>query len=331
MSGIRVRPSEIENEINARGEFIRQQNHFTVPFGNGEKDLKAKSGRYRLIWAKGCHWSNRASIVVELLGLEDTISVNMVGHSDNNKKYGWEFVYDEDSKDPVLSVQFLSELYYNADPNYTGRSTVPALVDIKTKKVVNNDYHKLTNYLQTDFKRYHKKDAPELYPEKLRDEIDELNNWLFHNVNNATYRMMFSQSIAAYNEAFEDFYNALDKIENTLSQNRFLFGDYITDSDIRLFVTLARFDTYYYRNLGPIKKRIIDYKNIWGYCKDLYEISAFKNNTYFRDIARVKDERKGIFKEYNVRFVDQIDYEGIWSTPHNRESLGKKSKFLKNV
>ncbi|WP_342759202.1 glutathione S-transferase C-terminal domain-containing protein [Kineothrix sedimenti] len=192
------------------------------------------------IVAKGCHWLNRASIVRELLGLEDAIGINLVGHSKENRSYGWEFVYNEDRKDPVLGMQYLSEFYYNADPDYAGRCTVPALVDVTTKKVVNNDYRRLTNYFETAFVPYQKEGAPDLYPEELRKEIDDFNDWLFPNVNNGTYRMMFAQSITAYQEAFEDFYNAPDTIEERLSRNRFLLGDYVTDSDVRLFVTLAR-------------------------------------------------------------------------------------------
>ena len=319
----RPRPKEIENEIDERGAFIRQPNHFTTPFGEAEGELKAESGRYRLFWAKGCHWSNRASIVRELLGLEEAIGINLVGHSKENSAYGWEFVYNEDRKDPVLKAQFLSEFYYNADPDYKGRCTVPALVDITTKKVVNNDYHRLTNYFETAFRPFQAVDAPDLYPAELRSEIDAYNDWLFPNVNNATYRMMFAQSITAYEEAFEDFYRALDQIEERLSASRFLFGDYVTDSDVRLFVTLARFDTHYYRNLGPIKRRVVDYENIWGYLRDLYVIPAFRNNTYFRDIAASRSDNKSLFQDFNSRFVDQIDYEGIWSAPQDRKQLSK--------
>lgn len=330
--GQKVRPKEIEKEIDERGAFIRQPNHFTTPFGDGENELKAESGRYRLIWAKGCHWSNRSSIALDLLGLTDAVGINLAGHSQENRAFGWEFVYNEDRKDPVLGSQFLSELYYNADPDYNGRCTVPALVDVTTKKVVNNDYHRLTNYFEVAFRPFQALDAPDLYPEELRQEIDEYNDWLFPNVNNGTYRMMFAQSIEAYEEAFEDFYQALDQIEERLSKNRFLFGDYVTDSDIRLFVTLARFDTHYYRNLGPIKHRVVDYKNIWAYLRDLYVIPAFRNHTYFRDIAAPQSENKSFFQDFNSRFVNQIDYEGIWSAPQNRKELSKtpEEKFKRH-
>ena len=142
---------------------------------------------------------------------------------------------------------------------------MPALVDLETYEVVNNDYHRLTNYFETAFKPFQKADAPDLYPENLRQDIDHFNdNVLFPFVNNGVYRMMFAQSLVAYEEAFDDFFTTLDIIEKRLATQRFLFGDYVTDSDIRLYVTLARFDTHYYRNLGPIKHRIVDYPNIWA-------------------------------------------------------------------
>lgn len=153
---IRVRPQEVVSEIDENGYFVRQPNHFTEGFGEGKNPVE--KGRYHLVWAKLCHWSNRASIVRELLGLEDAISVNMVDHAKHEKNLGWEFVYDKDHIDPVLGIQFLSEAYYKADDDYTGRTTVPALIDTKTGKVVNNDYTWLTNYFEVDFKPFHKKE-----------------------------------------------------------------------------------------------------------------------------------------------------------------------------
>ncbi|NWL86655.1 MULTISPECIES: glutathione S-transferase C-terminal domain-containing protein [unclassified Paenibacillus] len=318
-ANVRIRPKETEHEIDERGYFVRQKNRFTTPFGDGEGKLPVEAGRYRLIWAKGCHWSNRASIVRELLGLEEAISINLVGRGQHVQNLGWEFIDDEDHTDPVLGVQFLSELYANSDPDYQGRPTVPAVIDITTKQVVNNDYVWLTNYLENEFAPFHKKGAPDLYPALLRTEIDKYNDFLFDNVNNGVYKAMFAQSIEAYNDAFEKLYAAFDTIEDRLESNRFLFGDYVTDSDVRLFVTLARFDTYYFKNLGPIRNRIVDFPNIWGYARDLYEIPAFKNNTYLRDLAKSNGNKDTIFIDYNTRFWDQIDYEGIWSQPHHRK------------
>ncbi|MBP2650089.1 MAG: putative glutathione S-transferase [Firmicutes bacterium] len=325
----RPRPKETENEIDTKGAFVRQENRFTTPFGTGKKENPVEANRYRLIWAKGCNWSNRAAIVRELLGI-DAVSVNLVGRTKREVDLGWEFIYDENNTDPILGEQFLSQLYANADPEYQGRATVPALVDIKTKKVVNNDYHKLTNYFEVDFAPFHKKNAPDLYPKNLRQDIDALNDWLFHNINNGVYKAAFAQSIEAYTAAFDNFYKGLDELEKRLETRRFLFGDYVTDSDVRFFVTLARFDISYYKHLGPVRNRIVDFKNIWGYARDLYQITAFKNNTYLRDLAEAHGDTDTNFVDYNTRFWNQIDFDALWGEPHNREALSNdpKHKFL---
>lgn len=259
------------SEIDDRGAFVRQPNRFRTPFGDKEGELKTEKGQYRLFWAKGCHWSNRASIVRELLGLEDVIGVQIVTSTGQSNQYGWGFEDQPNHEDPVTKAKFLSEFYFNADPDYDGRATVPSLVDTTTNKIVNNDYHRLTNYFEVAFEPWQAEDAPDLYPEHLRKEIDILNDWLFPNINNAHYRMAFSQSLTAYNEAYDDFFNAMDKLEERLEYNRFLFGDYVTDSDARFFVTLARWDSYYYRNLGPQKKRMTEYRNIWAYARDYFK------------------------------------------------------------
>ena len=255
--------------------------------------------------------------------------MEIVGWDDDayEKPLGWEFVNSPDHINPETGAQFLSELYYNADSEYTGRATVPSFVDYKEKKVVNNDYHKLTNYLEVDFKPFQKPDAPDLYPEELREEIDKLNWWLFENVNNAVYRAQFAQSLQAFSDAYETFFAGLDAMEERLEQQRFLFGDYVTDSDIRLYVTLARFDVAYSRNIGPCKRRLVDYKNLWGYARDLYQIPAFYHNTYFKDFAASVDLSKADPDYWESTYYDIVipdtDFDAIWKTPAGREHLSK--------
>lgn len=317
---IRIRPLEVVSEVDENGYFHRQPNHFTEGFGEGKNPVEA--GRYHLVWAKLCHWSNRASIVRELLGLEEAISVNLVEHGQHEKNLGWEFIYDENNVDPVLGIQFLSEAYYKADDNYAGRTTVPALIDVKTGKVVNNDYHRLTNYFEVEFKEFHKEGAPDLYPVLLREDIDELNDWLFDNINNGVYKTAFAGSKEAYLEAYNGFYAAMDILEERLESRRFLFGDYITDSDIRLYVTLARLDIRYTYQLGHTKHPLFTYKNLWGYARDLYQIPAFKNNTYFKDFANPTSKKRGALMEtFNARFLDEINFDAYWGAPHNRARL----------
>lgn len=328
---IRVRPKETVSEIDKNGYFRRQPNHFTTPFGDGENDLKAEGNkRYRLVWAKLCHWSNRAAIARELEGLEDQISVNMVEHAPHEKNLGWEYVYNENNIDPVLGDQFLSEAYYRADDDYQGRTTVPALIDTTTGKVVNNDYNWLTTYFEVNFRPWHKKGAPELYPVELREEIDKMNLWLFDNINNAVYRSSFSRSNEGHFDGVNTFYAAMDRLEKRLETNRFLFGDYVTDSDIRLYVTLARLDIRYTAQLGETKHPLYTYKNLWGYAKELWEIPAFKNNTFFADFAvppadakgRIEGEEDGFraSTHYDLA-LPKIDWDAQWKVSTERAYL----------
>lgn len=323
---IRVRPKETVSEIDKNGYFRRQPNHFTTPFGDGENDLKAEGNkRYRLVWAKLCHWSNRAAIVRELESLEDQISVNMVEHAPHEKNLGWEYVYNENNIDPVLGDQFLSEAYYRADDDYQGRTTVPALIDTTTGKVVNNDYNWLTTYFEVNFLPWHKKGAPELYPVELREEIDKMNLWLFDNINNAVYRSSFSRSNEGHFDGVNTFYAAMDRLEKRLETNRFIFGDYVTDSDIRLYVTLARLDIRYTTQLGETKRPLYTYKNLWGYAKELWEIPAFAHHTDFAAIirqGRIEGEEDGFraSTHYDLA-LPKIDWDAQWKVSTERAYL----------
>ncbi len=317
-AGIKPRPQEIKDEIDERGAFIRQTNIFVKPFGDNEGDLKAEDGRYAVYWMHGCHWSNRPVIVRDILGLTDVIQDVATSHSGVSNRYGHGFGDQKDHKDPICGVHFLSEFYKNVDPDFTGRATTPTLVDIKEKKAVNNDYHRLSNYIEVQFRKFQPADAPDLYPVKYRKEIDEFNDWLFPTINNGHYRMAFCQSWEAYEEAYNDFFESLEKLDKRLESNRFLFGDYITDSDVRLYVTLVRWETSYYHNVGPIKKRITEYKNIWGYVKELFAIPEFRKYTFFEF---PKNNEKGIFVSYPKRIAAQVPYDKLWATDGERKKL----------
>lgn len=149
--GVDPRPNETLVEIDERGAFIRQPNAFIQPFGDKEGDLKAEANRFGIYWATGCNWSNRPIIVRELLGLQDVISETRVSPSGETNRYGHAFGQYPDFKDSATGAYFLSEFYKRANPYFKGRATTPTLVDVKEKKAVNNDYHRLTNYLEVQF------------------------------------------------------------------------------------------------------------------------------------------------------------------------------------
>ncbi len=329
--GVPPRPMETKREIDETGAFIRQPNSFIRPFGDQEGELKAASGRYSIYWAIGCNWSNRPVIARDLLGLQGVIGDQLVTPSGEQNKYGWGFADQPGFKDPATGAYFLSEFYRRADPAFKGRATTPTLVDTVEKKAVNNDYHRLTNYLEVQFRPFQPKDAPDLYPKKFRREIDEFNDWLFPHINNAHYRMAFCQSVSAYEEAYEDFYDSLDKLEVRLSDNRFLFGDYVSDSDIRAFVTLVRWDVSYYQNIGPTKHRIRDYENIWGYVRELYSIPAFRKTCDVRRLALSgfgADQSDVLFRSYPSRILPQVDFDKLWADDGKRRALSRTPEEL---
>ncbi|MDR0526925.1 MAG: glutathione S-transferase C-terminal domain-containing protein [Spirochaetaceae bacterium] len=312
--GERLKP-----EINADGSFVRQKNRFTTPFGTNEKNrfwnntgggedpggfLPVEAGRYRLVWARVCPWANRQTIVLSLLGLDRVLDgkpIISIGTVDPIRPDvgSWAFTLDPGGVDPVLGIHLLDEAYQKAESaasmaaGYNKnaekaplRCTVPAVIDITTGMVVNNDYHRLSNYWETVWKPFHKPDAPDLYPETLRVQIDALNEIIFQDVNNGVYRAGFARSQTAYEEAYTGVFKRLDELEQRLSKSRFLFGEKITDSDVRLYVTLARFDCAYYDAFRCNKRRIRDYPALWRYARELYAIPAFGENTDFDHIKR---------------------------------------------
>lgn len=300
------RPMETKNEIDDRGCFVRQANSFITPFGDKEGNLKAESGRYAIYWAHGCNWSNRPIIVRDILGLQNVIRDQICTHSGQSNKYGHGFGEEKDHRDPLTGAYFLSEFYKNANPEYKGRATTPTLVDIIDKKAVNNDYHRLTNYIEVQFRKFQPADAPDLYPKKYRREIDQLNDWLFPHVNNGHYRMAFCQTPYAYWTSYNDFYESLEKLDKRLETNRFLFGDYITDSDIRLYVTLIRWDFGYFHNIGPVRKPIYDYKNLWGYLRELYHEPSFHKTQFVKEQASGGGDGDDADKEIFVDWTHRI-------------------------
>lgn len=306
-----------------RKAFVRQKNRFDTPFGEEEGQLPVEAGRYRLLWAPVCPWAHRSIIVRKLLGLEDVISVGKADPKRPNvSRSDWAFTLDEGDVDPVLGIHYISEVYLNADPDYQGRFTVPALVDLKTKKVVNNDYFHLTLYFENAWKKYHKPGAPDLYPEEFREEIDALNDIIFREVNNGVYKAGFARNQEAYEEAYHMVFNRLDWLEERLADRRYLFGDKITESDVRLYVTLARFDVAYHNIFRVNKKRLRDYDNLWAYARDLYQTPGFGDTT---DFAAIK---KHYHIDCNPGNIHQIITKGpdeeAWLLPHGREKLSEK-------
>ncbi len=309
----------IKDEIDEKGFWIRQKNSLITPFGENETDLKPDKDRYIIYWASGCNWSNRPVIVRDILGLHDVIKDYKVEHTPG--PYGWGFPNEPDFKDPNTGVYFLSDLYLNTDPDFEGRATTPTLADYKERRAVNNDYHRMTNYFEVQFRKYQPLDAPDLYPKKYRKEIDEFNDWLFPNINDGHYRQAFARSVEAYEDGQKAFSEGLEKLDERLSTNRFLFGDYITDSDIRVYVSLIKWETDFYVFAGPQKKRITEYKNVWGYIKELYNIPEFKRYTNIPHPDESNHDALEGFGNYITRIAAYIDWDKELFSDGSRKAL----------
>lgn len=319
-------------EIKADGSFNRQKSLFSTPFGNKAGELPVEEDRYRLIWAPPCPWSHRAVIVREILGLQNSISLGTVDPiRPDIPRVDWAFSLDRNRVDPILDIKYLSEIYTKTDLDYTGRPTVPVMIDVHKQQVVNNDYLKLTNYFETVWAPFHKENAPDLYPKALRHEIDALSDIIYHEVNNGVYKCGFARSQEAYEEAYDILFARLEELETHLSNKRFLFGDFITDTDVRLYVTLVRFDIAYYTAFKTNKKRLIDFPNLWGYMRDLYATTGFGNTTDFDSI------KKHYHLSITLSTTDKRELKILpkgpdlsgWDIQPNREHLsGSKNKFL---
>ncbi len=321
--GVKPRGKETISEQDSRGAFVRQPNYFIERI----TPEYAKSTKFRIYWSPGCNWSNRPVIARDLLGLQDVISDYKVGHTGDSNRYGWGFPEEKGFKDPVTGVYFLSQFYLNADKNYTGRATTPTFVDINAKVAASSDYHRLTNHLEVAFRALQPKDAPDLYPVKYRREIDDFNDWLFPHVNNGHYRQAFTLVPEIYDESQADFHKALEALDKRLETNRFLFGDYILDSDIRAYVTLIKWETDFYVNVGPQKKRISEYKNIWEYVKELYNIPTFKKYTNLPKPQSVN----GLFVGYLSKIAKR-DFDEWLKTDGKRKALSSdpENVFLRH-
>ncbi|MEU4381935.1 glutathione S-transferase family protein [Micromonospora echinofusca] len=317
--------AQFSAETSGGGEFVRQPNRFTgrvtpdsdSPPGGGpdaQGRWPLEAGRYRLIWCRACPWAHRARIVRDLLGLQDAISLGTVDPIRDER--GWRFALDPDGFDPVLGIGFLSEAYLATDPDYTGRVTVPALVDTRTGRVVTNDYPQLTLDLSTQWRGLHGPGAPDLYPQALRPELDALMAEIHRDVNNGVYRCGFATSQAAYEEAFTALFARLDALSQRLAGRRYLMGDAITEADVRLFTTLVRFDVAYHGHFKCNRHKLTEMPVLWAYARDLFQTPGFGETV---DFDHVKRHYYGTHAAINPTGIVPLgpDTSG-WTTPHGR-------------
>jgi putative glutathione S-transferase len=285
MTGDSTHPAQFQPEAAADGSFVRQPNAFTDRISaDGSSGYIAEPGRYHLYVSLACPWAHRAIIVRQLLGLEDVISMSVVDPIRDHR--GWRFTEGAGhTADPVNGFAYLSEAYLATRPTFNGRYTVPVIWDRTTRRIVTNDYPVITLQMHTEFAEYATTKA-DLYPPHLRQEIDELDDLIFPNVNNGVYKAGFATTQSSYERAFDALFSALDVLDRRLADQRFLTGDQITEADIRLFTTLVRFDAVYYSHFKCNLRRLVDYPHLWPYTRDLYQRPGFHDTTSFDHIKR---------------------------------------------
>lgn len=304
------------------GEFERDTDYITTRITpDGRDGYPVEPGRYRLIVARACPWANRAIIVRRLLGLEPVLSIGFCGPTHDERS--WTFDLDPGGVDPVLKIPRLQDAYFARFPNYPKGITVPAIVDVPTGQAVTNDFAQITLDLSTEWRQYHRDGAPDLYPEPLRAEIDEVTQRIYTEINNGVYRCGFAGSQRAYDRAYDRLFTALDWVSERLSGQRFLVGDTITEADVRLFTTLARFDPVYHGHFKTNRQKLSEMPVLWAYARDLFQTPGFGDTV---DFVQIKQHYYIVHKDINpTRIVPKGPDLSNWLTPHHREELGGRS------
>lgn len=277
-----------------------------------------EAGRYRLVAAAACPWANRSVIVRRLLGLEDAISLAIAGPTHDERS--WQFDLDPDHLDPVLGIERLRDAYEARFPDYPKGITVPTIVDVPSGWIVTNDFPQITLDFSTQWTAHHRDGAPDLYPEALRDEIDEVAELVYHDVNNGVYETGFASKQAAYEAAYTKLFARLDWLEERLATQRYLVGDTITEADVRLFTTLVRFDAVYHGHFKCNRNKISEMPALGAYLRDLFQTPGFGDTVHF---DQIKEHYYAVHRSINPSGVVPMgpDMRGLLA-PHGREELG---------
>ena len=309
------------------GRFVRQSSQFRnwitadgSPGRTGEGGFEAEPGRYHLYVSLACPWAHRALIFRALKGLESLIDVSVVHW--RMLEHGWTFEEGPGViPDPIHGARFLHQVYTAAKPDYTGRVTVPVIWDKRRRTIVSNESADIIRMFNSGFDRVGAKPG-DFYPEHLRDEIDALNKRIYDTVNNGVYKAGFATTQAAYEEAVGPLFETLDWIDGRLATRRYLCGARLTEADWRLFTTLVRFDPVYVGHFKCNLRRIVDYPNLWGYLRDLYQVPGVAETVNMQHIkGHYYESHRMINPTGIVPAGPIIDF----FAPHGREKVGQDS------
>ena len=306
-----------------KGRFRREQSGFrnwvtrdgsAGPSGSG--GFAAEAGRYHLYVSYACPWAHRTLIFRKLKKLEDLIGLSVVDYVMGEN--GWEFRgRDGGTKDPVNGADKLWQIYVKADPVYTGRATVPVLWDKKRGTIVSNESSEIIRMFNSAFDHI-TGDRQDFYPEDLREEIDEINETVYHTVNNGVYKCGFATAQDAYEESFVALFETLDMLDERLGEQRYLAGDRITEADWRLFTTLLRFDPVYFGHFKCNLRRLVDYSFLWDYARELYQVPGVAETVNFLHIKR---HYYMSHSRVNPTGIVPLGPEIDFSAPHSRDQI----------
>ncbi len=263
--------SEEKTRVNEKGAFVRGVTKFRNSISSeAGAEFPAEAGRYHLWVADNCPWAHRTVITRNLKNLQAVISLSVAHYHRNDQ--GWWFAQSIDDLEPKDEFP-LHRLHTMTGAGYTGSATVPVLWDRQTKKIVCDESAEIIRMLNSEFGEW-SEGTIDLYPEELREEIEGVNSWIYKSINNGVYRCGFSRTQEAYEEAFAELFGALDRVEALLGSHRYLVGSALTEADVRLFTTLARFDAVYFSHFKCNRQRISDFPNLGAYMRDLYQTSG---------------------------------------------------------
>jgi len=274
-------------QIDDSGEFVRKDTAFRSWIRvDGSTGFAPAAGRYHLYVSLACPWAHRTLIVRKLKGLEHAISVDVVDPLLTGQ--GWTFAQSAVAAtgDTINRFERLRQVYEVASPGYDGVVTVPVLWDKRSNTIVNNESSEIIRLFNSEFQALARKPGLDLYPEPLRSAIDECNRWIYDDINNGVYRAGFARTQLAYRKAVKSVFAALDRVEAVLAKTRYLCGDTFTEADIRLFVTLMRFDAVYVTHFKCNIRRVVDYPNVWGYTRDIYQMPGIAETVNMEHIKR---------------------------------------------
>ena len=300
--------AQFPDEQSHDGQFVRQDDQFrSWVKADGSGGFPAVAGRYELYVSLACPWAHRTIIMRKLKKLEDAIAMTIVDPIRDDR--GWRY-----------GTHFLSELYLASDPRYQGRVTVPVLWDRETKRIVSNSDDDILRMLETQFNAVG--DASlDFYPSPLHTEIDALNDVVYDAINNGVYKAGFATSQKAYEHAAYKVFSTLDELEARLATRRYLFGKQPVETDWRLFTTLIRFDAVYHGHFKLNLRRIIDYPNLYGYLRDLYQYPGVAQTV---DFDHIKRHYYVTHDDINPTRIVPIGPLQHLDTPHGRERLAEQ-------